>query len=309
MAMMFTTVKNTFVHVDDSGCFDTSRTSRPMASSALARMSLDVRSLDQEACAATNEKSSAHAAKDRSLEDLLFPPHGDDVCRRVRAHSGPSPFDADVDGMMGGYVHEMEVVDHLWGRPVAQRKDAGMRGGCVQEMEVVDHLWGRPVAERKDASRISSSGVAGQANRNTLSSETEEFNASALADNGSTHRTYVPNKSARDVPARNLFLNTAPLSRSTTGKSQLFSTSPLSKHQDQMGSCRQFFLGNTPVTEFSDPKRDETHRSEERTTVMLMNVPCGYTSSKLIFTIDSEGFAGMYDFIYVPVNFGARSTL
>eukprot|EP00928_Gymnodinium_smaydae_P011834 TRINITY_DN14329_c0_g3_i2.p1 TRINITY_DN14329_c0_g3~~TRINITY_DN14329_c0_g3_i2.p1 ORF type:complete len:149 (-),score=17.69 TRINITY_DN14329_c0_g3_i2:291-737(-) len=35
---------------------------------------------------------------------------------------------------------------------------------------------------------------------------------------------------------------------------------------------------------------------------MLMNVPRRYTSSKLMRTIDSEGFAGMYDFIYVPIS-------
>eukprot|EP00928_Gymnodinium_smaydae_P011833 TRINITY_DN14329_c0_g3_i1.p1 TRINITY_DN14329_c0_g3~~TRINITY_DN14329_c0_g3_i1.p1 ORF type:complete len:106 (-),score=9.30 TRINITY_DN14329_c0_g3_i1:29-346(-) len=34
---------------------------------------------------------------------------------------------------------------------------------------------------------------------------------------------------------------------------------------------------------------------------MLMNVPRRYTSSKLMRTIDSEGFASMYDFIYVPM--------
>eukprot|EP00928_Gymnodinium_smaydae_P047205 TRINITY_DN3148_c1_g1_i1.p1 TRINITY_DN3148_c1_g1~~TRINITY_DN3148_c1_g1_i1.p1 ORF type:complete len:147 (+),score=5.55 TRINITY_DN3148_c1_g1_i1:86-526(+) len=33
-----------------------------------------------------------------------------------------------------------------------------------------------------------------------------------------------------------------------------------------------------------------------------MNIPAGYTNSKLIRTIDSEGFASMYDFLYVPMS-------
>eukprot|EP00928_Gymnodinium_smaydae_P029506 TRINITY_DN22202_c0_g1_i1.p1 TRINITY_DN22202_c0_g1~~TRINITY_DN22202_c0_g1_i1.p1 ORF type:complete len:160 (+),score=14.19 TRINITY_DN22202_c0_g1_i1:17-496(+) len=46
---------------------------------------------------------------------------------------------------------------------------------------------------------------------------------------------------------------------------------------------------------------------ETRTTVMLMNVPRSYTSTKLMCTIDSEGFAGMYDFIYVPMTAARNS--
>eukprot|EP00928_Gymnodinium_smaydae_P094780 TRINITY_DN8015_c2_g1_i1.p2 TRINITY_DN8015_c2_g1~~TRINITY_DN8015_c2_g1_i1.p2 ORF type:complete len:183 (-),score=15.50 TRINITY_DN8015_c2_g1_i1:294-842(-) len=58
MAKIFMTVKYTFVHVDadDSDCFDIRRSSRPRASSAPARVALNARSPDLNACAAENEK-------------------------------------------------------------------------------------------------------------------------------------------------------------------------------------------------------------------------------------------------------------
>eukprot|EP00928_Gymnodinium_smaydae_P011835 TRINITY_DN14329_c1_g1_i1.p1 TRINITY_DN14329_c1_g1~~TRINITY_DN14329_c1_g1_i1.p1 ORF type:complete len:385 (+),score=31.27 TRINITY_DN14329_c1_g1_i1:34-1188(+) len=279
MANIVTTVKNTFVHVKDSECFETSRTSRPRASSAPARVTLDVRSLDQKACAAENENSFARAPGEprTRLEDSSLLQHDEDQYMSMSAHSGPSPLGADVEGTLGGSVPEMEVVDHLWGRPVAQRKDeVGMN-------------------------------LVGMAKKNILSSDTREHSASTLVYHGSTHRTHVPQGSGRDGPARN------PVSLSTalykSAEFQCFSTSPLSTREEQMGSCRQSFFGIAPATVLIRPNQDEAHAAESRTTVMLMNVPCGYTSSRLILTIDSEGFAGMYDFLYVPVNFGARSTL
>eukprot|EP00928_Gymnodinium_smaydae_P062307 TRINITY_DN461_c2_g1_i1.p1 TRINITY_DN461_c2_g1~~TRINITY_DN461_c2_g1_i1.p1 ORF type:complete len:362 (+),score=81.31 TRINITY_DN461_c2_g1_i1:73-1158(+) len=41
----------------------------------------------------------------------------------------------------------------------------------------------------------------------------------------------------------------------------------------------------------------------ERTTVMLRNLPNNYTSDMLLEMIDSEGFAGKYDFVYLPIDF------
>eukprot|EP00928_Gymnodinium_smaydae_P045089 TRINITY_DN300_c0_g1_i5.p1 TRINITY_DN300_c0_g1~~TRINITY_DN300_c0_g1_i5.p1 ORF type:complete len:416 (+),score=52.04 TRINITY_DN300_c0_g1_i5:62-1309(+) len=48
---------------------------------------------------------------------------------------------------------------------------------------------------------------------------------------------------------------------------------------------------------------------EQRTTVMLRNFPNNYTSSMVVDLLDSEGFAGTYDFIYLPIDFSTCSSL
>lgn len=46
-----------------------------------------------------------------------------------------------------------------------------------------------------------------------------------------------------------------------------------------------------------------------RTTVMLRNLPNNYTREMLLSLIDSEGFAGEYDFIYLPIDFNSQAGL
>ncbi|CAK0910189.1 unnamed protein product [Prorocentrum cordatum] len=42
---------------------------------------------------------------------------------------------------------------------------------------------------------------------------------------------------------------------------------------------------------------------QEVTTAMLRNLPCGFTRNHLRCTLDSNGLAGLYDFVYVPIDF------
>jgi len=44
-----------------------------------------------------------------------------------------------------------------------------------------------------------------------------------------------------------------------------------------------------------------------RTTVMLRNVPSAYTRAMLMNLLDAEGFAGTYDFLYLPIRFNSKS--
>lgn len=44
-------------------------------------------------------------------------------------------------------------------------------------------------------------------------------------------------------------------------------------------------------------------RSQPRTTVMLRDLPEGFSRGALLDLLDSHGFAGRYDFAYLPVNF------
>mmetsp|Transcript_7672 Transcript_7672/g.12197 ORF Transcript_7672/g.12197 Transcript_7672/m.12197 type:complete len:340 (+) Transcript_7672:71-1090(+) len=49
--------------------------------------------------------------------------------------------------------------------------------------------------------------------------------------------------------------------------------------------------------------------SEQRTTVMLRNVPNNYTRDMLHALLDEEGFSGQYDFLYLPMDFDRRANL
>merc|ERR1719261_987910 len=50
-------------------------------------------------------------------------------------------------------------------------------------------------------------------------------------------------------------------------------------------------------------------REEQRTTVILRNLPNNYTRGMLLDLLDDEGFAQKYDFIYIPVDFSTQAGL
>lgn len=45
------------------------------------------------------------------------------------------------------------------------------------------------------------------------------------------------------------------------------------------------------------------------TSVMLRNLPCGFTRKELIRIMDSKGLRGVYDFVYVPMDFSSKMCL
>lgn len=47
----------------------------------------------------------------------------------------------------------------------------------------------------------------------------------------------------------------------------------------------------------------------EKTTVMMRNVPNNYTRDMLLIMLDDEGFSGLYDFVYLPMDFGRHANL
>jgi len=49
--------------------------------------------------------------------------------------------------------------------------------------------------------------------------------------------------------------------------------------------------------------------SAGRTTVMLRNIPNNYTRAMLLEILDEQGFAGCYDFIYLPMDFKRNANL
>jgi hypothetical protein len=47
--------------------------------------------------------------------------------------------------------------------------------------------------------------------------------------------------------------------------------------------------------------------SDTRTTVMLRNLPNNYTRSMFVAMLDSEGFQGLFDFVYLPIDFQTKA--
>lgn len=57
----------------------------------------------------------------------------------------------------------------------------------------------------------------------------------------------------------------------------------------------------------SDDEPAVVEVEEEKTTVMLRNVPYNVTRDSVIKMMDDAGFKGLYDFIYMPIDFRSKS--
>ncbi|CAK0830188.1 unnamed protein product [Prorocentrum cordatum] len=49
--------------------------------------------------------------------------------------------------------------------------------------------------------------------------------------------------------------------------------------------------------------------SDQRTTVMMRNLPTTFTRARLIDLLNSKGFSGQFDLIYLPIDFGSACNL
>merc|ERR1712176_902633 len=65
-------------------------------------------------------------------------------------------------------------------------------------------------------------------------------------------------------------------------------------------------LSATPVAAVNEERQED---STDRTTVMLRNIPNNYCRQMLITMLDSHGFAGRYDFLYLPIDFRRKANL
>ena len=58
-----------------------------------------------------------------------------------------------------------------------------------------------------------------------------------------------------------------------------------------------------------ESERRAGREGEERTTVMLRNLPNNYTRAMVIELLDRQGFAELYDFVYLPIDLRSSACL
>jgi len=125
--------------------------------------------------------------------------------------------------------------------------------------------------------------------------EARAVHANSMADNAAKHQRGNKRPDTRAARAQKMFAKHA------ADVSMARKTDQLSREEDDESFVDQDFLdsGNLPCTV----------PPEQRTTVMLRNLPNNYSRAMLLDLIDSEGFAKLYDFIYLPIDFKSRASL
>jgi len=68
-------------------------------------------------------------------------------------------------------------------------------------------------------------------------------------------------------------------------------------------------LLDSPVPATTNPVPAPPSVTNQRTSVMLRNLPSGFSCKQLLNLLDSFGFLGKYDFVYQPVNFETMTCL
>jgi len=58
-----------------------------------------------------------------------------------------------------------------------------------------------------------------------------------------------------------------------------------------------------------EPRQRERKAKTARTTLMMRNLPNNYTRDMLLEMLDAGGFSGLYDFVYLPCDFGRNANL
>lgn len=63
------------------------------------------------------------------------------------------------------------------------------------------------------------------------------------------------------------------------------------------------------VEQRASSPRSSSSAEDSMTTVMLRNLPNNYTREMLLELVNTEGFLGQYDFLYLPIDFNSQAGL
>lgn len=67
--------------------------------------------------------------------------------------------------------------------------------------------------------------------------------------------------------------------------------------------------GESPASQVLDANKQPLTESHTTTTVMLRNLPRGYSRKDLVRTLNTHGFVGLYDFVYMPFDFKLKQCM
>lgn len=74
---------------------------------------------------------------------------------------------------------------------------------------------------------------------------------------------------------------------------------------DEQGSAKSGAQQHSPRMSWADETLD--CGEAQKTTVMFRNVPNDYSRDMFVAMLEEEGFAGEFDFVYLPIDFSSRS--
>merc|ERR1712048_904266 len=86
---------------------------------------------------------------------------------------------------------------------------------------------------------------------------------------------------------------------------QMMQAIQASMHQSELASmqaCMMASMHQASASAFFFQCPTEPQGAKPRTTAMLRNIPNSYTRAMLTELLDSEGFSGRYDFLYLPID-------
>eukprot|EP00928_Gymnodinium_smaydae_P047210 TRINITY_DN3148_c6_g1_i1.p1 TRINITY_DN3148_c6_g1~~TRINITY_DN3148_c6_g1_i1.p1 ORF type:complete len:468 (+),score=62.55 TRINITY_DN3148_c6_g1_i1:129-1532(+) len=307
-------VKHTFVHVDDPDDIPRCIGGRQRASSAPALMTLSTHLKTYKSPAVSKKIYMAHEHKEHHIEEVVCHSedagHEDDV--RVACDRDLVPSDTDDDGVSLDQHEEEAQSPH-------DQSNCSWTGSSSEEIHSVTSAAAFPRP----------SNLAVQENRGSQDAEIERLQGAAhpgmirtapivrarLARSSGDSITHVkevqlhvqavqePRHVTQHARAELELASLLHPYSSACAPGVTFSEaslSPTPQHQGHHAVTQtQAKQGCTGQQRFEP--------AAGRTTVMLVNLPFRYTSYRLLRTIDSEGFAGMYDFLYVPMDYKTRT--
>eukprot|EP00928_Gymnodinium_smaydae_P078883 TRINITY_DN62941_c0_g1_i1.p1 TRINITY_DN62941_c0_g1~~TRINITY_DN62941_c0_g1_i1.p1 ORF type:complete len:534 (+),score=51.27 TRINITY_DN62941_c0_g1_i1:176-1603(+) len=317
-----TKVKNVSVHVDDAELLTISKSGRQSMSTSSAP-------------ASSGNLHTAHMSGAHLGEEIALTAHDSKVKGGVCfvAISDPTPRETDVERQLSGCPSELNQVEdiaHDTKRSVNQYADETqtslVKSRLVESNTSDETTCSASADEHEDETQ----GELVESESDATSTPVVEADSSVSASRASTS-----DGAGVSPSSTSLSTNRGHRDHSMFGDSQIepehgrtvrmhnFAEAPIETTMALESSLidGESDLGfpatissSVPMQLFEQGWERQRHNqtsmmaksAESRTTVLLLNVPYDYTGPRLVRTLDSEGFQGMYDFVHVPIDSGER---